>query len=99
VVLAEGDNQITGLSNKREWYWQGVRHASMRREIHQMFCGANVKGPPGRTRYRWENNTEMELKEIRWKGVNRIQLAPDRDKSRDLVKRVPKFCVPSDRVY
>jgi len=63
------------------------------------FCGANVKGPPGRTRFRWENNTEMELKEIRWNGVNWIQLAPYRDKSRDLVKRVLKFCVPSNRVY
>jgi hypothetical protein len=37
------------------------------------------------------NNIEMELKEIRWNGMNWIQLAPDRDKSRDLVKRVLKF--------
>jgi len=63
----------------------------MRRKIHKSFYGANFKGPTGRTRCRWENNIEMELKEIRWKGMNWIQLAPDRDKSRDLVKRVLKF--------
>lgn len=63
----------------------------MRREIHKRFCGANVKGPTGRTRCRWDNHIEMELKEIRWDGAKWVQLAPDRDMSRHLVKRAPKF--------
>lgn len=40
----------------------------MRREIRKRFCGANVKGQTGRTVGKWENNNEMELKEIRWGG-------------------------------
>jgi len=35
------------------------------------------KRPLGRTRRRWEDNTEMNLMEIRIDGANSIQLAQD----------------------
>jgi hypothetical protein len=37
------------------------------------------KRPLGRPRRRWEDNIRMELKEIAWQCVNRINLAQDRD--------------------
>jgi hypothetical protein len=36
------------------------------------------KRPQGRPRHRWENNIEMDLREIGIDGVNWIQLAQDR---------------------
>jgi hypothetical protein len=29
--------------------------------------------------HKWEDNVEMELKQVRWKGVNCIDLSQDRD--------------------
>jgi hypothetical protein len=43
------------------------------------------KSPLGRARRRWVDNIKMELREIRWGGVNWIDLAHDRDQSRALV--------------
>jgi hypothetical protein len=40
------------------------------------------KGQHGRPRGRWENNIRMNLKEIRWKGVDWMHLVQDRDQWR-----------------
>jgi len=37
------------------------------------------KRPLGRPRRRWEDNIKMDLKEIKWAGVDWIDLAWDRD--------------------
>jgi hypothetical protein len=37
------------------------------------------KRPVGRHRCRWENNIEMDLREIGWGCMDRINLAQDRD--------------------
>jgi len=34
----------------------------------------------GKPRHRWENNIRMDLEEIRWKGVDWIDLVQYRDK-------------------
>jgi hypothetical protein len=40
-----------------------------------------VKKPEGkRSRYRWENNIKMDLKETGWEGVDYIHLAQYRDR-------------------
>jgi hypothetical protein len=62
------------------------------REIHtEIWLGAkgntyrNLVGKPEgkrtfkRTRHRWEKNITMDLKALRWNGVDRIRLASDRD--------------------
>jgi hypothetical protein len=44
----------------------------------------------GRPRCRWENNIEMYLKEIGWKGVDWMHLAQNRDQLRAFMNlRVP----------
>jgi hypothetical protein len=42
----------------------------------------------GRSRHRWEDNIEMDLREIKWGGVDWINIAEDRDQWRALVNTV-----------
>jgi hypothetical protein len=46
-----------------------------------------------RTRRRWEDNINMDLKEIGWEGVDWIHLAQDRDRWQDLVNTVMNLWV------
>ena len=38
------------------------------------------KRPLGRTRNKWEGNIKMGLQEVRWAGMDWIELAQDRDR-------------------
>jgi hypothetical protein len=42
---------------------------------------------PGRPRRRYVDNIKMDLREMGWDGMNRINQAQDRDQWRALVKR------------
>jgi hypothetical protein len=46
------------------------------------------KRPLGRPRRRWVDNIKMDLTKIGWDGVDRIELAQDRDQWRALVNTV-----------
>jgi hypothetical protein len=46
------------------------------------------KRPLGRPRRRWEDNIRMDLREIRWDGMDWIDLAQDRDQWKALVNVV-----------
>jgi hypothetical protein len=48
----------------------------------------------GRPRRRWVANIKMDLREIRWDGIDWIDLAPDRDQWRALVNTVMNLRVP-----
>jgi hypothetical protein len=48
----------------------------------------------GRTRRRWVDNIKMDLREIGWDGVDRNDLAQDRDQWRALVNTVMNLRVP-----
>jgi hypothetical protein len=52
------------------------------------------KGPLGRPRRRWEDNIKMDLRDIRWGGMDWIDLAQDRDQWRALVNTVMNLRVP-----
>jgi hypothetical protein len=52
------------------------------------------KRPLGRPKHRWEDNIKMDLREIRWNGMNWIKLAQNRDLWRALVNRVRNLSVP-----
>jgi hypothetical protein len=41
--------------------------------------------PLERPRHRWEDNIKMDLREIEWDGIDRIDMAQDRDQWRALV--------------
>jgi len=44
--------------------------------------------PLGRPRRRWEQNIKRDLQEVRWRSMNWIDLAQDRDWCRALVNAV-----------
>jgi hypothetical protein len=50
--------------------------------------------PLGRPRRRWVDNVKMDLKQIRWDGVDWIDMAQDRDQLRALVNMVLNLRVP-----
>jgi hypothetical protein len=50
--------------------------------------------PVGRPRRRWEDNIEMDLREVGWGGVDWIDLAEDRVRWRALVYTVMNLRVP-----
>ena len=47
------------------------------------------KRPVGRPRRRWEDNIKMDFQEVRWGGMDWIDLAQDRDRWRVMNLRVP----------
>jgi hypothetical protein len=52
------------------------------------------KRPLGRPRRRWVDDIKMDLREIRWDGVDWIDMAQDRDQWRALVNTVLNLRVP-----
>jgi hypothetical protein len=52
------------------------------------------KRPLGRPRRRWEDNINMDRREIGWSGMHWIDLAQDRDQWRVLVNTVMSLRVP-----
>jgi hypothetical protein len=52
------------------------------------------KRPPGRPRRRWEDNTEVNIREIGWSDMDWIDLAHDRDRLRAFVNMVANLQVP-----
>jgi hypothetical protein len=52
------------------------------------------KRPLGRPRRRWVNNVKMDLREIRWDGMDWIDVAQDRNQWRALGNTVMNLRVP-----
>jgi hypothetical protein len=52
------------------------------------------KRPLGRPTRRWVDNIKMDLREIRWDGMDCIHLAQDRDQWRAIVNTVMNLQVP-----
>jgi hypothetical protein len=52
------------------------------------------KRPLGRPRRRWEDNVKRDLQDVRWEGMDWIDLAKDRDKWPGLVIVVMNLRVP-----
>jgi hypothetical protein len=52
------------------------------------------KGSLGRPRCIWEDNIKMDLQEVEGRGMDRIELAQDRERWRALVNAVMNLRVP-----
>jgi hypothetical protein len=52
------------------------------------------KRPLRRPTHRWMDNIKMNLREIRWDGLDLVDVAQDRDKWRTFLNMVINFLVP-----
>jgi hypothetical protein len=66
-----------------------------KRNAYRMSVGKpEGKKPLGGPRRRWADNIKMDLGEIRWDGIDWIDLAQDRDQWSALVNTVTNLRVP-----
>jgi hypothetical protein len=69
------------MIKSRRIRWAGhVASMGAKRNAYRILVGKpEGKRPLGRQRRRWEDNIEMDLREIGWGGMDWIYLAQDRD--------------------
>jgi hypothetical protein len=66
-----------------------------KRNAYRIFVGKpEGKRPLGRPRRRWEDNIKMDLRELGWGSMDRIDLSQDRERWRALVNTVMNLRVP-----
>jgi hypothetical protein len=66
-----------------------------KRNVYMILVGKpEGKRPLGRPRRRWVDNIKMDVREIRWDGMDWIELVQDRDQWRALVNTVLNLRVP-----
>jgi hypothetical protein len=66
-----------------------------RRGMYRVLVGKQEgKRPMGRHRHRWEDNSKMDVQEVRCGGMDQIELAQDRDRWWALVNAVMNLQVP-----
>jgi hypothetical protein len=64
------------------------------RNVYSVFVGRPKVKKALRSRRRGKDTVRMDVREIRWEGVNWIRLAQDRNHWRALVNTVVNFRVP-----
>jgi hypothetical protein len=84
------------MIKSRRMRWAGhVARMGEKRNAYRILVGKpKGKRPLGRPRRRWVDNIKMDLKEMRWDGIDWIDLAQDRDRWRALVNTVMNLRVP-----
>jgi hypothetical protein len=74
--------------------WAGSTNVE-KRDAYRILVGKpEGKRPLGRPRHRWVDNIKMDLRQIRWDGVDWIDMTQDRDQCRALVNTVLNLRVP-----
>jgi hypothetical protein len=81
-------------SRKNTWAGQVARMREERGAYRILVGRPDGRRPLGRPRRRWEDNINMDLQEVGWEGVDRIDMAQDRDRWRALVNAVMNLRVP-----
>ena len=70
--------------------WAGhLARMGDRRGVYRVLVGKHEgRRPPGRPRHRWEDNIKMDLHEVGCGGMDWVEVAQDRCRSRALVNAV-----------
>jgi hypothetical protein len=83
---------IIRMIKSRRMRWAG--HVAGMKENRTTAYRILVGKPEGRPRCRWVDNVKMDLREIRWSGVDWIDLAQERAQWRAFVNKVMNLKVP-----
>jgi hypothetical protein len=83
------------MSKSRRMRWAGHVARMGKRNTYRILMGnSEGKRPLGRPTHRWVDNIKTDLREIKWDGMDWIDLAQDRNQWRALVNTVINFRVP-----
>jgi hypothetical protein len=84
------------MIKSRRMRWAGhVARMREKRNAYRIWVGKPEENRLlGRPRRRWVDNIRIDLREIGWDGMYRIDLAQDRDQWRALVNTVMNLRVP-----
>jgi hypothetical protein len=87
--LYSSTNIVTVIKSRRMRWAGQVARMGEGRGVYRVLVGRpEGKRPPGRPRFRWENNIKLDLREIGIDGANWIRLAQDRVQWRACVNTV-----------
>jgi hypothetical protein len=88
-------NIVMVIKSKRIRWAGHVACMGEGRGVHKVLVGRpEGKRPLGRPRHGWENNSKMDLREIRINGTNWIHLAQDRVQWWSFMNTVMNLWVP-----
>jgi hypothetical protein len=84
------------MMTSRRMRWSGHLACMGRRIIHIEFCWGKPEGkrPLGRPRHTWEDNCKMDLREIRWGGMDWIDITQDSGQWKAHMNMVMNLWVP-----
>ena len=87
---------IVRVIKSRRMRWAGhVARKGKRRGVCSVLVGKpEGKRPLGRPRRRWENNIKMDVQEVKYGGMDWIELTQDRDRWWAVVNAVMNLRVP-----
>jgi hypothetical protein len=67
------------IKSRRMRWVRHVVHMGEMRNVHKILVGMPEGKRPVRTMCKWEDNIKMDIREIRFKGVDWIHIAEDKD--------------------
>jgi hypothetical protein len=87
---------IIRMVKSRKMRWAGhVARMGERKNAYRILVGEPERRRPlGRPRRRWVDNIKMDLREIGWDGIDRTDLAQDRNQWRALLSTVMNLRFP-----
>jgi hypothetical protein len=87
---------VIRMIKSRRMRWAGhVAGLGVKRNTYRILMGKpEGKRPLGRPRRGWMDNIKIDMREIGWGGIDRIDLAQDRDQWRALVNTVMNLLLP-----
>jgi hypothetical protein len=98
-ILYFSPNIIRQIKSRRMRWAGHVARVGEERNVYRVLIEKSEgKRPLGRSRRRWEDGIRMDLREIVWGSVGRIQLAQDRDRWRAVVNTVMNLRVLAPRI-